>query len=140
MIVKMNKYTLVLYHKAQEEFLQRLQELGVVDITTTGWEPNDSERVLLAEIEAHKEAAETFSALSKKEGFVKGEPYATGEEAYEHYREASAKIESLTNQITKAAKEAEELAVWGEFSPEAIEKLAAEGIVLHFYSCYTSER
>ena len=139
MIVKMNKYTLVLYHKAQEEFLQRLQELGVVDITTTGWEPNESERVLLAEIEAHKEAAETFSALSKKEGFVKGEPYATGEEAYEHYREASAKIESLTNQIAKATKEAEELAVWGEFSPEAIEKLAAEGIVLHFYSCYTSE-
>jgi CarD family transcriptional regulator len=50
MIVKMNKYTLVLYRKAQEEFLNRLQELGVVDITTTGWEPNEAEREVLGEI------------------------------------------------------------------------------------------
>lgn len=139
MIVKMNKYTLVLYHKAQEEFLQRLQELGVVDITTTGWEPNEGERALLQEIEAHKEAAEQFATLAKKEGFVVGEPYATGEEAYDHYRQAATKIEALNNQIAKAAKEAEELAMWGEFSPEAIDRLAAEGILLHFYSCYTSE-
>ena len=65
MIVKMNKYTLVLYHKAQEEFLARLQELGVVDITTSGWEPNEREREVLGEIEAHKAASENFSALKK---------------------------------------------------------------------------
>ena len=57
MIVRMNKYTLVLYHKAQEEFLAKLQELGVVDITTAGWEPNEEERALLVEIEGHKAAA-----------------------------------------------------------------------------------
>ena len=43
MIVKMSKYTFVLYHERQKEFLAALQELGLVDITTTGWEANGEE-------------------------------------------------------------------------------------------------
>lgn len=139
MIVKMNKYTLVLYHKAQEEFLAKLQELGVVDITTTGWEPNPQEQALLSEIEGHKQALEEFDALSKKEGFVLGEPYASGKVAYEEYQTASAKVESLTSLIAKTEKEAEELAAWGDFDPELVAKLENEGIVLHFFSCYSNE-
>ena len=139
MIVKMNKYTLVLYHKAQEEFLAKLQELGVVDITTSGWEPNEREREVLGEIEAHKAASESFSALKKQPRYASGEPYASGEEAYDNYRKASAAIDSLTSQIAKATKEAEELAMWGDFSPEAIARLESEGILLHFYSCYSNE-
>ncbi len=139
MIVKMNKYTLVLYHKAQEEFLSRLQELGVVDITTSGWEPNEKEREVLGEIEAHKAAAENFSHLQKLPRYAGGEPFATGDEAYEQYVKASAKIESLSLQIAKATKEAEELAMWGDFTPSTIEQLAQEGIILHFYCCYTNE-
>ncbi|MBQ8272411.1 MAG: V-type ATP synthase subunit I [Tidjanibacter sp.] len=139
MIVKMNKYTLVLYHKAQEEFLARLQELGVVDITTSGWEPNEREREVLGEIEAHKAASEAFAALKKQPKYLGGEPFASGEEAYENYRKASAKIDSLTAQIAKAEKEAEELSMWGDFAPESIARLEAEGILLHFYSCYSNE-
>ena len=139
MIVKMNKYTLVLYRKAQEEFLNRLQELGVVDITTTGWEPNEAEREVLGEIEAHKAAGENFSALKKNSKYQGGEPFATGEEAYENYQRASAAIEQLGAQIAKATKEAEELAMWGAFEPEVLAKLEAEGILLHFYSCYSNE-
>lgn len=139
MIVKMNKYTLVLYRKAQEEFLNRLQELGVVDITTTGWEPNEAEREVLGEIEAHKAAGENFSALKKNPKYQGGEPFATGEEAYENYQRASAAIEQLGAQIAKATKEAEELAMWGAFEPEVLAKLEAEGILLHFYSCYSNE-
>lgn len=139
MIVRMNKYTLVLYHKAQEEFLAQLQELGVVDITTTGWEPNEEEHALLSEIEGHKAAAEEFAALRKKEGFELGAPYATGEEAYERYKTATARVESLKAQIGRTEKEAEELSMWGEFDPALVSKLESEGIVLHFYSCYSNE-
>ena len=139
MIVKMNKYTLVLYHRAQEEFLSRLQELGVVDITTSGWEPNEREREVLGEIDAHKAASEAFAALKKQPKYLGGKSFASGEEAYENYRTASAKIDSLTAQIAKAEKEAEELSMWGNFAPEAIARLEEEGILLHFYSCYSNE-
>ena len=139
MIVRMNKYTLVLYHKAQEEFLSRLQELGVVDITTSGWEPNEQEREVLGEIEAHKAASEEFAALKKNPLYQGGEPFESGEVAYENYKVASARIESLGAQITKATKEAEELSMWGDFEPDVLAKLEAEGIILHFYSCYSNE-
>ena len=102
MIVKMNKYTLVLYHKAQEEFLSKLQELGVVDITTNGWEPNDREREVLGEIEAHKAASEAFGTMKKLPKYAGGKPFEGGEEAYENYRKASQAIESLSAQIAKA--------------------------------------
>lgn len=135
----MNKYTLVLYHKAQEEFLSKLQELGVVDITTSGWEPNESEREVLGEIESHKAAIEAFATMKGAAKYAGGEPYADGKEAYEAYCEASARLESLTAQIAKASKEAEELSMWGDFEPESIARLEAEGILLHFYSCYSNE-
>lgn len=139
MIVKMNKYTLVLYHKAQEEFLSKLQELGVVDITTSGWEPNEREREVLGEIEAHKAASEAFGTMKKLPKYAGGKPFEGGEEAYENYRKASQAIESLSAQIAKAEKEAEDLAMWGDFQPEAIARLEKEGILLHFYSCYSNE-
>ena len=56
MIVRMSKYTFVLYHAEQEAFLSSLQELGLVDITSTAWEPDDRERGMLTELEQHRAA------------------------------------------------------------------------------------
>ena len=41
MIAKMAKYDFVLYAAQSEDFIEKLRELGLVDITTTGWEPSD---------------------------------------------------------------------------------------------------
>lgn len=139
MIVKMSKYTFVLYHKRQKEFLADLQELGLVDITTTGWEPNDEERAMLAQIEQHRSAASYFRELEKEEGFVPGDPFGSGREAFEEYMQAVAAMEDLKARIEKTRKEAEEIAVWGEFSPAAIRRLAEGGIILRFFSVYDSE-
>ena len=38
MIARMSKYDLVLYAAQREDFIERLRELGLVDITTRGWE------------------------------------------------------------------------------------------------------
>lgn len=139
MIVKMSKYTFVLYHKRQKEFLADLQELGLVDITTAGWEPNDEERAMLAQIEQHRSAASYFRELEKEEGFVSGDPFGSGREAFEEYMQAVAAMEDLKARIEKTRKEVEEIAVWGEFSPAAIRRLAEGGIILRFFSVYDSE-
>lgn len=139
MIVKMSKYTFVLYHRRQKEFLSDLQELGLVDITTTGWEPNDEERAMLTQIEQHRSARSYFKELEKEEGFVAGEPFADGGEAFEEYMRAVAAVEDLRSRIDKTRKEMDELVVWGEFSPEAIGKLAQGGVTLRFFSVYDSE-
>lgn len=139
MIVRMSKYTFVLYHKRQKEFLADLQELGLVDITTTGWEPNERERAMLVQLEQHRSASGYFKELEKEEGFVAGDPFGDGEEAFEEYMQAMAAMEDLKGRIEKTRKEAEEIAVWGEFSPSAIRRLAEDGVVLRFFSVYDTE-
>ena len=47
MIAKMAKYDFVLYAAQSEDFIEKLRELGLVDITTTGWEPSEEDRQLL---------------------------------------------------------------------------------------------
>ncbi len=134
MIVKMSKYTFVLYYQRRAEFLEKLQELGLVDITVTGWEPNEHERSLLGALEQHKSAADRFAAMKSDRAYVAGEPFADGKEAFENYVKAISEIESLKGRIEKAEKEATELAVWGDFSTEKIAALAEAGVHLRFYT------
>lgn len=139
MIVKMDKYTFVLYHKRQNEFLAALQELGLVDITTTGWEANDEERAMIGSLERHRAAKDTFRELEKEPGFEPGKPYGDGKEAFDRYVEASAEIENLRGRIEKARKESEELKVWGDFSPAVLAELVRNGINVRLFSVFAGE-
>lgn len=139
MIVRMDKYTIVSYYKGHEEFLKRLQELGLVDITTVGWEPDERERRLLTEYEQHKSAADRFDAMVKDEDFEPGEPYSDSQEAFDRYLEAAVKIEELDGRIAKARKEEAETAVWGDFIPAELHGLAEKGIAVRFFSVYSNE-
>ena len=56
MISKMIRYDIVLYAQEQERFVEELRELGLVDITTSGWEPSENDRALLLDIEAYNKS------------------------------------------------------------------------------------
>ncbi len=139
MIVRMNKYTMVLYHREQKEFLDRLQALGLVDITATGWEADEKEREMLSDVDKHKQAVAALKEMASADGFVAGEPFADGEEAYGEYCRAAAMVESVKGKLAKANKELEELTVWGEFSIDEMKALEQRGVKMHFFSCYTNE-
>ena len=139
MIVKMSKYTFVLYHERQKEFLESLQELGLVDVTATGWEADDRQREMLSELERHRAAEVHFKELGQEKDFRPGEPFADGREAFEHYRKATETMEELRGRMDKLRKEADELAVWGDFSPETVHRLAENGIRLRFFGAYNNE-
>ena len=55
MISKMIRYDIVLYAGEQERFINELRELGLVDITTTGWEPTEDDRAILLSIDVNIE-------------------------------------------------------------------------------------
>lgn len=80
MIAKMAKYDFVLYAAQSEDFIEKLRELGLVDITTTGWEPSEEDRQLLLDIEGHAKAFEFLRNFRTEEGRCKAgaEPFATG--------------------------------------------------------------
>ena len=138
MIVKMIRYDFVLYSGEHQRFLERLQELGLVDVTVTGWEPSEADLRLIADAEAKTKAVEALRTKLSEEGFKAGEPYATGEEAFAAYSEASSEAASLRGEIARYTKSAEELLPWGEFSAATVAKMAEQGIVLRYFSCNSS--
>lgn len=135
MIAKMSKYNFVLYAAQSEDFIEKLRGLGLVDITTTGWEPSEEDRQLLLDIEGHTKAAEFLKNFRAGEGRfdAKAKAFASGEEAYEHYVAAQRETAALNTEIGRLEKAAEELRPWGAFDVERTKKLADRGIVLRYF-------
>ena len=50
MIARMSKYNFVLFAAQSEDFVEKLRGLGLVDITTAGWEPSEEDRQLLLDL------------------------------------------------------------------------------------------
>ncbi len=136
MIAKMVKYDFVLLAAQNEDFIRRLRDLGLVDITTTGWEPSEEDRQLLLDIEGHAKAREFIRNFREEEGRFdpQARPFASGGEAWEHYAAAQREAAALQAEIGRLEKLADELRPWGAFDVERAKKLAADGIVLRYFS------
>ena len=134
MISKMIRYDIVLYAGEQQHFVNELRELGLVDITTTGWEPSESDRALLLEIEAYNKAVEYLNAFAASESFnAKALAYESGSVAYECYEDARSERQRITQEVTRLEKLAEEIAPWGKFSADDIARLSERGLSLRFF-------
>ena len=136
MIAKMSKYDFVLYAAQSGDFIGRLRELGLVDITTKGWEPSEEDRQLLLDIEGCTRALEfvrTFRSDAERCDAA-ARPFASGKEAYEHYAAAQRDAAALHAEIGRLEKSAEELRPWGAFDADRLGRLAGEGIVLRYFS------
>ena len=140
MIAKMSKYNFVLLAAQSEDFIARLRELGLVDITTTGWEPSEEERELILDIEALQKAEETLERwqADKEHAELKGEPYTTGAAALEAYQQTQQRAAALTTELGRLEKTADELRPWGAFDAKRTAALAEQGIVLHYLSTAAS--
>ncbi len=134
MISKMIRYDILLHAEEQERFVNELRELGLVDITTTGWEPSEGDRALLLEIEAYNRAIEALGTFAKSEEFkADAEPYFDGAEAYDRYVELQARRSEILQKIAQLEKTASDVEPWGSFSRADIERLANNGVTLRTF-------
>ena len=134
MISKMIRYDILLHAKEQERFVNELRELGLVDITTTGWEPSEADRALLLEIESYNRAIEALGVFAKGEEFkADAEPYFDGAEAYDRYVELQARRSEILQKIAQLEKTAADVEPWGSFSRADIERLANDGVTLRTF-------
>ena len=134
MISKMIRYDILLHAKEQERFVNELRELGLVDITTTGWEPSEADRALLLEIESYNRAIEALGVFAKGEEFkADAEPYYDGAEAYDRYVELQARRAEILQKIAQLEKTATDVEPWGSFSRADIERLANDGVTLRTF-------
>lgn len=134
MIARMSKYDLVLYAGQSSDFIEKLRGLGLVDITTTGWEPSDEDRQLLLSIDNHHKAVDALTRFLEDERFVRDEqPIADGGEAFDRYTAATQQAAALRSEIARLQKTADELRPWGDFSVDTLRKLADRGVVLRYF-------
>ena len=134
MIVKMMKYNIVLFSAERERFIERLRELGMVDITTSGWEPTEADRELVTAIESRTKA------LASLEQFVAGDDYVAGAQsiakskAFEAYQSAQTAIAAAKSENSRLVKILEERLPWGDFDCSTLAKLAESGVVLRYFT------
>ena len=139
MIVRMSRYDFVLLATQSDDFIARLRELGLVDITTTGWEPQEQDRQLVMDIDHYRKAVESLKAFAESEEYTASEAkYTCGREAYEAFTDLRQQKSALLSEQARLEKLAEELKPWGEFEGDARERLAAQGVVLRYYVAQTS--
>lgn len=110
MIVRMDKYIWVLLSSEKDSFLEKIQELGVVDISRSSKPVDEESERILGNILNAKSEISSIKNLSNA-----------------HLLELEAELKSLE-------KERDAAAVWGHFDIYGIDKLEAEGVKINFYS------
>ena len=142
MIEKMKKITFLVYHREYDEFLHRLQELGVMHVEGGTLAEGQSEAVtadmaeirrvdsLLKQMEnisVDKKSSETAS----EDGLLSSGCIATLEAAFARQAE-------LANREKELAEQIEMLTPWGEFDPVDVrQQMASAGCEMHFFTAPT---
>lgn len=133
----MVKYTFLLLKSQQERFLSRLGETGVVDVTVSDWRPDEEQQRLIGTLSAYDvvlaKLENVRAAWEKDKEMPASAPYDSAEEAVRAAGDCSSRIDKISADISKAVKERDELAVWGDFDPAMFDRLAAEGVELRFF-------
>ncbi len=159
MIVKMTRYDFLLYHRDVPQFLERLRELGLVDITLRDFSPTAEQQATMdtaseylkihRALKGVKSSGNVLPAVEQMADDIKRSvmevlhkaneqtPFSTVEEAVREYKTAKNAIDSIEARLVSLRSEINSVKPWGEFSTKDIEELAKEGVVLRFYSVPT---
>ena len=106
MIDRMSKYSFILLSREKEDFLESLQELGVVDITRSGKPVDDRSMNLLEEIERSK--AEIKDIVSGSDACLR----------------------ELEQGLVSKLREFDDIKPWGSWDRAKLDEM---GVTLHFY-------
>lgn len=114
MITQMKKYTFLVFHREYEAFLEQLREVGVVHVTekATGVADDAHLQELLAK------------ADNARKLIAQGAPDQLLQEKT-----------ALESRIAATQKEANKMAIWGDFSAERIAQLKEAGYTLRYFTC-----
>ena len=130
MIVPMIKYAFLVYHRDYEDFLQKLQELGMVDIVKQSRPMLDEERTLMSQINRLSSAIRELKSLPEIEPLAHEiEP----ESVLDKYENLLKEEEQVEGAIRKAKKELNDVRPWGRFDTALLNKVTGSGLNFRFF-------
>jgi len=130
MIAPMTKYSFILLKGDQEGLLEKLQEIGLVDITRSVKPIDDKSAAILADAERKHALLQSLDKVEIPEGLahtaVTGNPEETAKAALDHLAE-------LEEALKAAEKEAAASEPWGEYDRDKLRAVEDAGIPVHFH-------
>ncbi len=132
MIEKMTKYSFILLSGEKENFLEGLQNLGVVDITRSNKPIDESSEKMLAFSESCKRALAILKNR-KRNQFKSVKLQIPVEDVITEIFDLQKKIDSLNNEIALSEKELEIIKPWGSFNVSDFKKIESIGYSIHFF-------
>ena len=135
MITPMTKYSFILLNGEQNGLLEKIQEVGLVDITRSTKPLDGTSEALAGEIDL---LVGLINGIRKAEVPENTQPYVyDGEGSEDLVRLASGTLmlfSEAQSKVSTLRKEIKDSKVWGNYDVSLIEKLAEAGVPLHFHS------
>ncbi len=141
MIEKMTKYSFIMLSSYTEDFLQKLQEIGMMDITRSRKPVDEASAALLDRMKDCKDTA----AYLKKADWSKDpdreqiEKAAAGvslpdTDPVAYVRQQKDSLEELRDSIAATKAQIRDYTPWGEFDRDSLCRLSEAGYELHYFS------
>ena len=140
MVIKMTKYSFILLEEETEGFLQKLQELGVVDITRSRKPVDAGSSAMMEKATAQKRAVSILNKVNYAEDpDLKAIEEAAGKavigtDLSTQTAQAAAKITELNEKLSNTQRKAKTLLPWGRFDKAALDGLSDLGYTVRFYT------
>ena len=128
MVTEMTKYDFILMSGDADAFLEKLQAVGVVDITRSLKPIDERSEKLSARAEIYRKALSQLKEVEKADDPGQ-KPTDFAVEVMQTVRD----MEALQAQLPQLRKDADELVPWGQFDANSFNRLKENGLKLHFY-------
>lgn len=133
MIITMEKYSFLIYHKEYSSFLKDLQQLGALHIIEKDVDVSDD--IIKKQQSANRiEKAIKLLEKHKTENVTDNSPEEDGLVVTEEIIKRHEKIQKLHQDIVNTKKELVKIEHWGDFSADMIDKLKQENYYIRFFA------
>lgn len=133
MVTEMTKYNFILLSGDVEEFLKKLQGVGVVDITRSTKPVDEKSETLSSKAGNYRKALSLLKNVTPAEFADK----SYGDLA-ENVINTVNEREMMESQLSQLYKDMDERMPWGQFDVKNFKKLEEQGLKIHFYKVRSS--
>ena len=128
MVTEMTKYDFILLSGDANAFLEKLQTVGVMDITRSLKPIDEKSEKLSNRAEIYRKSLSALKEVEKADDPGQ-KPTDFAVEVMQTVRDK----EAIEAQLPQLYKDAEELFPWGQFDAKSFDRLKEMGLKLHFY-------
>lgn len=135
MITKMTKYSFVLLSEQTTDFLNKLQDLGMVDVNRHEKAVDQHSRDLTDKLLHINQTVIKLGLVAKEKTDKKIEPFqGDGDSLLKEATELFSKRESLKTTLHSLSEQMKAAEPWGPFNLQDVEKIRDLGYAIHAYS------